>query len=155
MSRAHLIAVYPLTFLSYGWLGIIEAILKYPCPAHIIKERDEDGGGSVSSMTGGLFVHTPLDFHARCRTGACRLASPPRHATTPPHPMACRHDCSVLPARMKACPRPRLDRWTTGCRPGNTQAKRNRHHPATVPYMVRPCDCNAPHMSKTCHHPRT
>ena len=63
MSQAHLIAVYPLTFLSYGWLGVIEAILKYPCPAPIIKEHDEDGGGSVSSVTGGLFVHTPLDFH--------------------------------------------------------------------------------------------
>ena len=29
---------------------IIEAILKYPRPAPVIKERDEDGGGSVSSM---------------------------------------------------------------------------------------------------------
>ena len=63
MSRAHLIAVYPLTFLSYGWLGVIEAILKYLRPAPIIKECDEDGGGSMSSVMGGLFVHTPLDFH--------------------------------------------------------------------------------------------
>ena len=60
--------------------------------------------------------------------GVCQLASPPRHATTPPHPMACRHDRSVLPACMKACPHPQLDRWTTGCQPSNTQAKRNCQH---------------------------
>jgi len=33
------------------------------CPAPIIKEHDEDGSGSKSSMTDGSFVHTPLDFH--------------------------------------------------------------------------------------------
>jgi hypothetical protein len=63
VSWAHLIAVYPLTFLSHGWLGVIEATLKYSHPAPVIKERDEDGGGSVSSVMGGLFVHMPLDFH--------------------------------------------------------------------------------------------
>ena len=94
----------------------------------------------MSSMTGGLFVHMPLDFHgrARCRMGACWLASPPRHATTPPHPVACRHDRSMLPACMKACPRPQLGRWTTGCRPGNTQAKHNRQH-ITQPWFPTWC----------------
>ena len=96
----------------------------------VIKEHDEDGSSSMSSVMGGLFVHMLLDFHRQAshHMGACLLVSPPWHETTPPHPVVCHHDCSMMPACMKACPCPRLDHCTTGCQLGNAQATHNCWH---------------------------
>src|SRR5882724_2257622 len=74
LSSGHTIAMQQLP--HYVWVtcgmmchnmeemvGIIKAILKYPCPASIIEEHDEDDGRSVSSLMDGLFVYMLLDFH--------------------------------------------------------------------------------------------
>ena len=89
---------------------------------------------------GGLFVHTPLDFHGQAchHTCPCWLASPPWHVTTPPHPVAHHHDHSVLPACTKACLCPWLDSWTTRCQLGNTQATHNCQH-ITQPWFPTWC----------------